>query len=78
MTWETYLLIVFFNLLSLGFFFAVRKTVIHVTKSYTRIVGKENRHMVLTTQLALIRFVYLATVIGLMVFSTSVLYYYFL
>lgn len=73
---EVAAMIVFFNLVSWVWFLAVRKAVVHVTKSYVKIVGDENKHMVLSPRLAAIRWAYMLAVMGLMIFSTYVLYSY--
>jgi hypothetical protein len=76
MIWEVVALALIFNLLSWIWFFAVRKAVVHVTKSYVKILGVDNRHMIFSTRLAAIRLTYMVAAIGLTIFSSYVLYSY--
>lgn len=73
---EVAALIIFFNFLSWMWFLAVRKAVVHVTKSYVKILGVENKHMIFSKRLAAIRWTYMLAIMGLMAFSTYVLYSY--
>lgn len=76
MTFEVVALIFIFNFLSWIWFFAVRKAVVHVTKSYVKILGVDNHHMVFSTRLAAIRLAYMLSTFGLTIFSSYVLYSY--